>query len=89
MVGLLELLLLLLVLVLMLVLIGGVRSFSVGCLPGEGHRSSIFLYYDQCSLLCRYIDRSRRPIPWWQVEGVGGGTVRFGLRRVFQIRAGV
>ena len=37
-VGLLELLLLLMVLVLTLVLIDGVRGFSVGCLPGEGHR---------------------------------------------------
>ena len=70
--GLLWLLLLMLGLVLVLVLIGGDRSLTVG-LPGEGHRSSTFFYYMQCSLLCSYIDRSRRPLLWWQVEGGGRG----------------
>jgi hypothetical protein len=50
-VGLLELLLLLLlVLELTVVLIDGVREFSMGCLPGGGHRSSIS-YINQCPLL--------------------------------------
>ena len=57
-VGLLQLLLL------RLVLISGVRGSTVGRLPGEGHRSSIFLYYIECSLFCIYIDHSRRLILW-------------------------
>ena len=69
-VRLLWLLLLALGMVLMLVLIGRVRGLAVG-LPGERHRSSTFFYYMQCSLLCSYIDRSRRPLLWWQVEGGG------------------
>jgi hypothetical protein len=67
-VGLLELLLLLLlVLELSLVLIEWVREFLVGCFPGEGHRSSIS-YINQCSLLYTFIDHSRRPILWFQVN---------------------
>ena len=53
--GLPGLLLPMLGLVLVLLLIRDDNSLSVG-LPGEGHRSSIFFYYMQCSLLHIHFD---------------------------------